>query len=178
MDQEIRANLEQRRWPQAFDLVVRRYQTKVFHLALSILGNREQAEDAMQEALLRIWKALPAYRGAASLSTWIFAIARNVCLTALKSRESRMTVPLDRAGVAGVLEAAGSHGPDVERLVAQLPEKQRQVVTLFYMEEKSYEEVARLLDMPMGTVKTLLHRARKELALTWRKETADAVRRV
>jgi RNA polymerase sigma-70 factor (ECF subfamily) len=78
--------------------------------------------------------------------------------------------------------------PDLAALVGQLPEKQRQVVTLFYMQEKSYEEVAQLLDLPMGTVKTHLFRARKELALRWgkentlkektRKENADAVREV
>jgi RNA polymerase sigma-70 factor (ECF subfamily) len=67
---------------------------------------------------------------------------------------------------------------DLALLVSQLPEKQRQVVTLFYMEEKSYEEVARLLDLPMGTVKTHLFRARRELALRWRKENSDAVRNV
>ena len=67
---------------------------------------------------------------------------------------------------------------DLPSLVAGLPDKQRQVVMLFYMEEKSYEEVSRLLDMPVGTVKTHLHRARKELALRWRKEHTDAVRGV
>jgi RNA polymerase sigma factor (sigma-70 family) len=55
-------------------------------------------------------------------------------------------------------------GPDLPYLVSQLPEKYRQVITLFYMEERSYEEVARLLDLPLGTVKTYLHRAKKELA--------------
>jgi RNA polymerase sigma-70 factor (ECF subfamily) len=60
--------------------------------------------------------------------------------------------------------------------VEELPDKQRQIVILFYMEEKSYEEVSQLLGLPLGTVKTHLHRARKELALRWRKEHADAVR--
>lgn len=57
-----------------------------------------------------------------------------------------------------------SRGPDLPHLIAQLPEKYRRVITLFHMEERSYEEVARQLDLPMGTVKTYLHRARKELA--------------
>ena len=122
-----------------------------------------------------IWKALPGYRGDASVSTWVYAIARNACLTALKSAGARKVVPLDERGAERAFHVA-PHAPDLEGLIAQLPEKQRQVVTLFYMEEKSYEEVARLLDIPMGTVKTHLHRARKELALLWKKETADAVR--
>jgi len=179
MEDEIRAHLEHQRWHQAFDLVVKHYQTKVFHLAFSILGNREQAEDASQEILLRIWRALPMYRGASALSTWIFSIARNASLTALKRGASWRTVSLEEPGVSAAAvvrpTAARSLGA-LEALVAELPEKQRQVIALFYMEGKSYEEVARLLDMPLGTVKTHLFRARRELALRWQKENANAVR--
>lgn len=179
MDDEIRVHLEHQRWHQAFDLIVKQYQTKVFHLAFSVLGNREQAEDASQEALLRIWRALPDYRGASALSTWIYSIARNASLTVLKRVASRRTVSLDQPGIQAA--AAARPAPErfstgLEALVAELPEKQRQVVALFYMEEKSYEEVARLLNMPVGTVKTHLFRARKQLALRWQKENAHAVR--
>ena len=178
MDEEIRSHLDRERWPQAFDLVLRQYQIKVFHLALSILGNREQAEDASQEIFLRIWRALPSYRGASSLSTWIFSIARNASLTALKRAAAKRTFSLEEPGTLAAAERREPDrpSPDLAALVRQLPEKQRQVVTLFYMEERSYEEVARLLDLPMGTVKTHLFRARKELALRWQKEKVDAVR--
>jgi RNA polymerase sigma-70 factor (ECF subfamily) len=180
MDEEIRARLEQQQWTEAFDLVVRQFQTKVFHLACSMLGNPEQAEDTAQEVFIRIWRALPRYRGSASVSTWIYSIARNACLTALKSSGSHRTVSLEDPGTRAEAEGKADplerrHSPDLRRLVEELPEKQRQVVTLFYMEEKSYEEVSRLLGMPAGTVKTHLHRARKELALRWRKEQTDAV---
>jgi RNA polymerase sigma-70 factor (ECF subfamily) len=185
MDEEIRAHLDRERWQQAFDLVLKHYQTKVFHLAVSILGNRELAEDASQEIFLRIWRALPAYRGASSLSTWIFSIARNASLTALKRASARRTISLEEPGMLAAAERQEPDRPtpDLALLVSQLPEKQRQVVTLFYMEEKSYEEVASLLDMPMGTVKTHLFRARKELALRFskqkaQKENANAVRNV
>jgi len=184
MDEEIRAHLDRERWQQAFDLVLKHYQTKVFHLALSILANREQAEDASQEIFLRIWRALPTYRGASQLSTWIFSIARNASLTALKRAASKPTVSLEEPGMLAAAEkhegdpTSNRRTPDLAALLQQLPEKQRQVVTLFYMEEKSYEEVARLLDMPMGTVKTHLFRARKELALRWQKESSNAVRQI
>jgi RNA polymerase sigma-70 factor, ECF subfamily len=155
----------------------------VFHLALSMLGNQHQAEDATQEIFIRIWRALPGYRGMASVSTWVYSIARNTCLTAIKSAGARRTVSLEDPGTRAAAErrsypAASPHAPDLPSLVAGLPDKQRQVVMLFYMEEKSYEEVSRLLDMPVGTVKTHLHRARKELALRWRKEHTHAVRGV
>jgi RNA polymerase sigma-70 factor (ECF subfamily) len=184
MDQEIRAHLEQERWTEAFDLVLRQYQAKVFHLAFSMLGNQEQAEDAAQEVFIRIWRALPGYRGLSSVSTWVYSIARNACLTALKSAGARRTDSLEDPGTRAAAEKMAGprheppHAPDLQRLVGELPEKQRQVVMLFYLEEKSYEEVSRLLGLPVGTVKTHLHRARKELALRWRKEHTDAVRRI
>jgi RNA polymerase sigma-70 factor (ECF subfamily) len=133
-----------------------------------MLGNRELAEDAAQEIFVRIWRALPGYRGLASVSTWIYSVARNTCLTALKG--GRRTLSIDEPKVREAADARQavlrdeSRGPDLPYLVSRLPEKYRQVITLFYMEERSYEEVARLLDLPLGTVKTYLHRAKKELA--------------
>jgi RNA polymerase sigma-70 factor, ECF subfamily len=131
------------------------------------MGNRELAEDAAQEIFVRIWRALPGYRGLSSVSTWIYSIARNRCLTELKS--GQRTLSLDEPKVRDAVDARQAsreefRGPDLPYLVAQLPEKYRQALTLFYMEERSYEEVARLLDLPLGTVKTYLHRAKKELA--------------
>jgi RNA polymerase sigma-70 factor, ECF subfamily len=188
MDEEIRAHLDKERWTEAFELVVRQYQTKVFHLAFSMHGNREQAEDTAQEVFIRVWRALPAYRGASSVSTWIYSIARNTCLTALKSAGARRTMSLEDPGTRAAAErradphdrdsAERRHAPDLRQLVGDLPEKQRQVVALFYLEEKSYEEVSRVLGIPLGTVKTHLHRARKELAVRWRKEHTNAVRGV
>src|SRR5580658_9057966 len=108
MDQEIRAHLEQERWTEAFDLLLRQYQTKVFHLAFSMLGNREQAEDAAQEIFIRIWRALRGYRGLASLSTWVYSIARNACLTSLKSGSACRTVSLEDPGTRAAAERKSS----------------------------------------------------------------------
>src|SRR5580658_7218482 len=104
MDEEIRAHLDSEQWAEAFDLVVHQYQTKVFHLAFSMLGNQEQADDAAQEVFIRIWRALPGYRGMASLSTWVYSIARNTCLTALKSASARRTVSLEDPGTRAAAE--------------------------------------------------------------------------
>src|SRR5579863_6853406 len=107
MDEEIRVHLDNEQWAEAFELVVRDYQTKVFHLAFSMLGNREQAEDAAQEIFIRVWRALPGYRGLASVSTWIYSIARNSCLTALKSAGARRTISLDDPGTRAAAEKKG-----------------------------------------------------------------------
>jgi RNA polymerase sigma-70 factor (ECF subfamily) len=170
MDEQIRARLDQKQYAEAFELLLSGYDGKVLHLAYSILGNRALAEDSTQDILVRIWRALPAYRGQSSISTWVFAIARNTCLTALRRQRKGGMVSLEEPGVLlkvdsqSVPTSRAPGGPDLPRLVAQLPEKYRQVIQLFYMEEKSYEEVAHLLGLPMGTVKTYLHRARKALA--------------
>lgn len=170
MDEEIRSHLDQKRYTEAFERVLEQYEQKVFRLAYSMLGNRALAEDAAQEILVRIWRALPAYRGLSSLSTWIFAITRNACLSALRSGGRAKLLSLEEPAVRVAAEARLQSGSgedrstDISGLVEQLPEKYRQVVTLFYMQEKSYAEVAELLDLPMGTVKTYLHRARKDLA--------------
>ena len=155
---------------QQFESVLALYQDKVFRLCYAMLGDRSAAEETAQEVFVRIWKALGTYRGEAALSTWIYAIARNACLTARKTRAGRRGVSLESPGVLAAAERAASsppvpdRQPDILRFVGELPENYRQVVLLYYLEERSYDEVATMLDLPLGTVKTWLHRARKELA--------------
>jgi RNA polymerase sigma-70 factor, ECF subfamily len=172
VDGDIRQHLAAGQYHAAFELVVERYSVKVFHLAYSMIGNETQAEDLAQEALLRTWKGLPGYHGGASLSTWIYTIARNTCLTELKRSAQHPTVSMDEPGFAAAIDsvpALQSSDPesglemDVRQMLSQLPEKYRQVITLFYLEQKSYERVAALLGVPLGTVKTFLYRAKKEL---------------
>jgi RNA polymerase sigma-70 factor (ECF subfamily) len=158
---------------EAFEALLAAYQDKVFRLSYSMLGDRAQAEDAAQESFLRIWKALDRYRGESALGTWIFSIARNVCLTSISKRAR--SAPIDDADRSK--PDPPDRQPDIVRMVGQLPDNYRQVVMLFYMQDRSYEEVARLLDLPVGTVKTHLHRARQQLA-TMVKEADSGVRRV
>ena len=172
MDEAIRQRLAAGRFHEAFDRLVERYSVKIFHLAYSMIGNQTQAEDLAQEVLLRIWKGLPGYHGGASLSTWIYTITRNTCLTELKRRAQHPTISLDEPDFAGAMDrvpALQSSDPesgletDVRLMLGQLPEKYRQVLTLFYLEQKSYETVAAQLGVPLGTVKTFLYRAKREL---------------
>lgn len=172
-EDKIAPLLKAGRRTEAFETLLAAYQDKVFRLCYSMLGDRAQAEDAAQESFLRVWKAMDRYRGESALGTWIFAITRNVCLTAISKR--RRAAPIEEA------ERAKPQAPDrqrdVQRIVRELPENYRQVVMLFYMEDRSYEEVARMLDLPVGTVKTHLHRARLQLA-TMLKEADSGVRRI
>ena len=171
-DEDIRERLAARDYRPAFDSLVERYKDKVFRLGVSMLRNETQAEDVTQEIFLRIWKALPGFQGQASLSTWIYAITRNCCLTELKKQSARPTDSLSRPEIGLIAEefaasetnvAASGAEMDVQWMLTRIPEKYRRVITLFYLEQKSYEEVAAMLGLPLGTVKTFLHRGKKEL---------------
>jgi RNA polymerase sigma-70 factor, ECF subfamily len=155
-----------------------RYRQKVLHLAVSILRDHALAEDMSQTVFVKVWQALPRFDGRAALSTWLYTIARNTCLTAV-TRERRVVALEDLPEVAddeddpvafgrplAGSESAGQAAAeyDVARLLEKLPEPYRRVVVLFYLEDRSCDEVGELLSMPTGTVKALLHRGRKKLA--------------
>jgi len=166
IEQELAAG----RHARAFDLIVPEFQDRVFRLAFSILKDRAAAEDASQETFVRVWKALPGFDGRAALGTWIYAITRNTCLMDLRRRRASISLddPDSEAAAAVEAQIATAPAPDPERdnlikLLEQLPENQQQAVRLFYLEDQSYEAVAESLGMPLGTVKNLLHRARKQL---------------
>jgi len=171
-DNDILELLREKKFHQAFELLLERFKDRVFRLSYSFLRGESQAEDMTQDVFVRIWKGLPGYHGEASLSTWVYTITRNTCFTELKKRANRPTVSLDAPEFEHGLESLpelhtsdreGGLEMDVQELMNQLPERYRQVIVLFYMEQKAYEEVAAMLAIPLGTVKTLLFRAKKEL---------------
>lgn len=152
----------------ALAAILQAYRRRVFGLAYSFVRNREAAEDVAQEVFIRVWRALPSFDARASLATWIYTIARNTSLSALRDRrrEAHVEDPatlLEAQPAAGSVESAAEQAA-LMRLVDELPDRQRQVVLLYYLQEQSHEEVASMLAMPVGTVKTLLHRARARLA--------------
>jgi len=158
------------RHDEAIALLLPAFRRRVFGLAYSFLRDREAAEDVTQDVFIKVWRALPGFDGRASLSTWIYAIARNASLSALRARrpQSSLSDPevmdaVEAIDPAPSADAIVDHAA-LLRLVDQLPTKQRQVIMLFYMEEHSHEEVATMLAMPVGTVKTLLHRARARMS--------------
>lgn len=166
---------------RAFSLLVRSYQDRVYSLSLRMLGNREEAEDLTQEVFVALYQHLDDFRGEAQLSTWIYRVTRNRCLNRLKylgRRSSRRSTPLEEVGPGRLAEAAATRalpGPDqhlegvelqevLERTLLQLPEEQRLMVLLRDVEGLAYERIAEICDLPVGTVKSRLHRARAALA--------------
>jgi RNA polymerase sigma-70 factor (ECF subfamily) len=168
MPEDVHALLEKHRYRLAFERLVELYEVKVFRMAVMFLKDANRAEEVAQDIFLKLWQVLPAYDGRAAPSTWLYTIARNTCLSALRSEVHRKTRPLDSIAEPVATGVAG--GSDVlnrielERCLERLPQIQRDVITLFYLQEKSVDEVARMLDLPEGTVKSHLHRARLALA--------------
>jgi RNA polymerase sigma-70 factor, ECF subfamily len=180
IDEQIRACLNRNLYESAFDLIVTHFSDKIMHLTYSIVSNDVFVEDVVQDVLLRVWRGLPAYRGEASVSTWIYSITRNTCLTALRRVGHKNSLSIEEPAVRMETESLLSpqqSAPlwDLPRLLSSLPDKQRQVLMLFYLEDKSYAEVALLLDLPVGTIKTYLHRGRKTIASLLQKKKGTDV---
>lgn len=156
---------------QAFTELVERYEGKVFRLCSTLLKDSALAQDTTQEAFLRVWRALDRYNPASgALSTWIYAIARNRCLSVLERRPhvhdslSQMDTWEQAAQIASpmVTNDAASLAW-LRSQVEALPAAYRNSLTLFYYEDHSLSEVACMLGLAEGTVKTHLHRARAAL---------------
>jgi RNA polymerase sigma-70 factor (ECF subfamily) len=178
-DAEVRRLLAEGRHDRAFERLLATYRGRVYRLALGFVREPADAEDLAQEAFVRLWRALPLYDGRAAFSTWLYVIARNACLNEVRRRGLRPTTPLaeDAEPVAGTSWAPPiDRRLDCETLVEALPEPQRLIVRLFYLEERSYEQVAAMLDMPINTVRSHLHRARKRLAEMALAQKTGAVR--
>ena len=173
-DADIVALLRCGRQPEAFARLFERYEVLIFRLCRALLRN-ESAADAAQEAFVRIWRSLHTYDGSAALSTWIYTVARNSCFTSMRREGTRARhfeafdedIDLPDEGVEPLDAAATS---TVQQAVASLPDRQRTVVQLFYWQDQSVDEVARMLGIPPATVKTLLHRGRQRLAVLLRNQ--------
>ncbi|HUY10863.1 MAG TPA: RNA polymerase sigma factor [Candidatus Dormibacteraeota bacterium] len=153
--------------PTGFTTLVERYERALYTLAVRTLRDREEARDATQEAFVKAYRSLHTFRPEAKFSTWIFAIAYHACCDRLKRsrRFSGEEIP-ERADSAPGPEAQAIALDEASRLRAAidtLPEKYRSVITLYHLQGKQYDEIASVLGIPLGTVKTHLFRAKEQL---------------
>lgn len=159
-----------------FEVLVRRYQTRVVAHVSRMVGSRDDALDLAQEIFLKVFQALDRYNPEFKFSTWLFRIAGNAAIDHLRKRRPR-TVPLEvpdpesRSGVAAIehespgLDPYGElrnveRGQAITRAIAALPPEFRELIALRHFGGLSYEEIATLKNMPLGTVKNKLFRAR------------------
>jgi RNA polymerase sigma-70 factor (ECF subfamily) len=166
----------------AYRELVRRYQRPVFSLIYRMVRDRERAEDLAQETFVKVLNALDSYRSEYKFSSWIFKIANNAAIDQLRRKELD-TLSLDGAPDAVTTErqegtslqlAHGGESPldelearelgsQIEQAIATLRPEYRSCIMLRHVQGYAYEEIAEMLDLPLGTVKTYIHRARAEL---------------
>jgi len=163
----------------AFDELVTRFQKRVYNFAYGIAGNYDDANDVAQEAFVRVFNSIATFRGDANFTTWIYRIVTNVYLDERKKAKShRQTsldeyIDLDENSVSRQIEDE-SPLPDevaenkernqaVRAAINSLPDYQRIIMTLYHLHDRSYEEIADVLNLPIGTVKSRLNRARQAL---------------
>jgi RNA polymerase sigma-70 factor (ECF subfamily) len=163
---------------RAFARLVDRHRDRAYALALRIVRVPAEAEEVAQDAFVRVWRALPGFRGDAAFSTWLYRIVvrrsldRVAVLRTRGGRESPLeSVPEQASGAPGPADLeTRRRAARLERLMGRLSEVQRIVVTLFYHQDRSLAEVARTLGLAENTVKTHLQRARAVLRSAWESE--------
>ncbi len=154
--------------PGAFEELVDQYKNLVFALIARTVSDRSHAEDLAQDVFLRVHRGLPYFRGEARLSTWIYRIVVNVCsqekaapraAISLDDPESRIPAPstVDRRFTDLELRDR------LEKAIQQLPVQYRLLIAGHYLEGVQYEDLAEAMNLPLGTVKTQLHRAKRQL---------------
>lgn len=162
----------------AFETLVVRYQGQVYNLCLRMTGSSDDASDMTQEAFLKVWRHLDSFHFDSSFSTWLYRLASNCCLDFLRSQKRHPTVSLtvenddEEEQILDVTDTAPTpeeHAISVEEkeqlrlAMLQLDEEQRQILTLRVVNDLSYTEIAEILDVKEGTVKSRLSRARENL---------------
>ncbi|MBD3235922.1 MAG: sigma-70 family RNA polymerase sigma factor [Candidatus Eisenbacteria bacterium] len=160
--------------PLAWEMLVRRYQGRAFGLAYHYLGNAEEARDLAQEIFVRIYERLASCTSAETFVPWMIRIGRNLCIDRLRRRRARpqaVTTPVeemvdlaaDAPGPATDLER-GARRDLVQRAIARLSDVNREVILLKEIEGLTLQEIAEMLGVPIGTVKSRSNRARIALA--------------
>ncbi len=161
----------------AFEEIVRRYKDQLLNFIYRFVGNQEQAEDILQETFLRVYRNRHAYRRVAKFSTWIYTIAGNLARTELRKRKRRRLLSISDLGIEEDKDYEVSdenfdpeahvdsllHDEVIQREINKLSPKFREVIILRDIQELSYEEISKILRIPIGTVKSRVNRARIRL---------------
>lgn len=162
--------------PEAFTALVLRHRDRLWAVAVRTLADRDEAADALQDALISAFRNAGTFRGDAAVTTWLHRIVVNACLDRIRRRKSRPTVPL------GTMDVPSRRDPQaqvdtrlaVQQALATLPAEQREALILVDMEDLPVAEAAQVLGVPVGTIKSRCARGRTALALLLREGGQDA----
>lgn len=163
----------------ALDILIRKYEERAYRYAFRLTRDSEQAGDVVAESFLRVYNALKNFRGQSAFGTWLYRIVTNCYLDSKKRDKSHNDVSLDTPvdvgnGELGMQFADTGMSPEdysernardevLQEGLSHLPEYQRAMIVMYHLESLSYEEIAQALDLPIGTVKSRLNRARQAL---------------
>ena len=173
----------------AFNALMGMHERRMYAVALRMCGNPEDAQDCLQEAMLRIFRSISGFKAQSSFSTWVYRITMNTCLDELRRRKNRPNTSLD-----GLLDAGWSPSDDedtperhamrgearqaLRRFIGELPEDMRAAVVLRDVEGYSYDEIAEILNTNVGTIKSRISRGREKLRerISAQRELFDSAR--
>lgn len=163
--------------PAAFAVLMRRYEDRLFNTVFRLLGNAQDAEDVVQETFLNAYQSLHTFKGESQVFTWLYRIAYNTAISHKRKHKGTLSIDAGRNGEAGgidPLDPSEHNQPGnalqrseeelrIQRALNQLSPEHKIVLVLKEMEGQKYETIAEILEVPVGTVRSRLHRARLEL---------------
>lgn len=173
---------------RAFAELVELYKDKIYHLGYRMLNQKQEAEDIVQETFLRVYTNLARYDENQKFSTWIYRIATNLCIDRLRKRKPSYSIDAEMTDGEGTdwhaMLASKDAGPDEELILSEtqtsireaiqtLPDKYKAVVILRYLHDMSLQEIGDVMDMPVTTIKTRVHRGREFLRKKLESEYGD-----
>jgi RNA polymerase sigma factor (sigma-70 family) len=155
---------------EAFNLLLKKYQQKIYWHIRRMVINHDDADDLVQDVFIKIWKNLPGFRNDAQLYTWMYRIATNECITFLNKKKQKNNIPLDDVDyeLADTLSSADQFSGDqiqkkLQQAILTLPDKQRLVFNMKYFDDMKYEEMSDVLGTSVGALKASFHLAVKKI---------------
>lgn len=158
----------------SFNSLMQMHERRMYAVAVRMCGNPEDAQDCLQEAMLRIYRSIAGFKAQSSFSTWVYRITMNACLDELRKRKNRPSTSLDGLVDEGWSPPDNAESPEkyavrsevrnsLHRLIGELPEDMRAAIVLRDIQGYSYDEIARMLDANVGTIKSRISRGRERL---------------
>lgn len=158
----------------AFSELMAKHEKRMYAVALRMCANREDAQDCLQDAMIRIYRSISGFKGQSSFATWVYRITMNTCLDELRKRKSRQATSLDTLVESGYSPTDGINTPEKQAIsseqrrvldgaIAELPEDMRSAIVLRDIQGFSYEEIAQMQDANIGTIKSRISRGREKL---------------
>jgi RNA polymerase sigma-70 factor (ECF subfamily) len=165
-----------------FQKIVREYSDRVARTARGMLGDERDAEEAVQDVFLKIYHGMKGFKGESEISTWIYRITVNTCISRRRKAPRPEILPDDPAILLEIVDPLNR--PDelyerseskqrLTRLTSELPDREAQAVTLYYLQELDYSRISEIMNMPIGSVATVLHRGRERLHLLMLREEKE-----